>query len=30
LLGNDAQHISVLRLMLGRHPIPSAVVTGRE
>jgi hypothetical protein len=30
MLGNDAQHIAVLRLMLGRHPIPSAVVTGRE
>lgn len=30
ILGNDAQHISVLRLMLGRHPIPSAIVTGRE
>ena len=30
ILGNDAQHIAVLRLMLGRHPIPSAIVTGRE
>jgi hypothetical protein len=30
ILGNDAQHISVLRLMLGRRPIPSAIVTGRE
>ena len=30
MLANDAQHISVLRLSLGRRPIPTALVTGRE
>ena len=29
-LANDAQHISVLRLSLGRRPIPTALVTGHE
>ena len=30
VLANDAQHISVLRLSLGRRPIPTALVTGHE
>ena len=30
MLANDAQHISVLRLSLGRRPIPTALVTGHE
>ncbi len=30
LLANDAQHISVLRAIVGLAPIPSAFVTGRE
>jgi Ferritin-like domain len=30
LLGNDAQHLSMLNAALGRPPIPSALVTGRE
>lgn len=30
VLANDAQHIAVLRLMLGRRPIPAAIVNGHE
>jgi hypothetical protein len=30
VLANDAQHIAVLRLSLGRRPIPTALVTGHE
>jgi hypothetical protein len=30
MLANDAQHISVVRLSLGRRPIPTALVTGHE
>lgn len=30
VMANDAQHISVLRLSLGRRPIPTALVTGHE
>lgn len=30
ILGNDAQHVSVLRLGLGRDPVPSAFVNGHE
>ncbi|HYZ81455.1 MAG TPA: ferritin-like domain-containing protein, partial [Solirubrobacteraceae bacterium] len=30
MLANDAQHISVLRLSMGRRPIPTALVTGHE
>jgi Ferritin-like domain len=30
IVANDAQHVSVLRLLLGHGPIPSAFVTGRE
>jgi ferritin-like protein len=30
VLSNDAQHISVLRGLLGRAPVPAAFVTGEE
>ncbi len=30
LLGNDAQHLSVISAALGRPPVPAALVTGRE
>jgi hypothetical protein len=30
ILGNDAQHVSILRLALGRNPVPSAFVNGHE
>ena len=30
LLGNEAQHVSVLRAAMGTRPIPSALVTGGE
>jgi hypothetical protein len=30
ILANDAQHVAVVRLALGRPAIPSAFVTGRE
>jgi hypothetical protein len=30
VLANDAQHISVLRIALGRPPVPAALVNGRE
>jgi hypothetical protein len=30
ILGNDAQHVSTLRLALGRDPVPSAFVNGHE
>jgi hypothetical protein len=29
ILANDAQHLSVALLTLGRNPIPEAFVTGR-
>lgn len=30
LLGNEAQHVSVIRAAIGGQPVPSAFVTGRE
>jgi hypothetical protein len=30
MLANDAQHIAILRLFLGRRPIPAAIVNGHE
>jgi Ferritin-like domain len=30
MLANEGQHVSILRAVLGRPPIPSALVTGRE
>lgn len=30
IMGNDAQHLSVLRTELGRPPVPSALASGRE
>jgi hypothetical protein len=30
ILSNDAQHVAILRLALGRTPAPAAFVTGRE
>ena len=30
MLANEGQHVSVLRAILGRPPLPSAFVTGRE
>jgi hypothetical protein len=30
VMANDAQHVTVLRASLGRSPVPSALVTGRE
>jgi hypothetical protein len=29
-LANDAQHDSAVRLLLGKNPLPAALVTGRE
>jgi hypothetical protein len=30
IMGNDAQHLSVLRTALGKPPVPSALASGRE
>jgi hypothetical protein len=30
IMGNDAQHLSVLRAALGKPPVPSALASGRE
>ena len=30
IMGNDAQHLSVLRVALGKPPVPSALASGRE
>ncbi|HEY6396994.1 MAG TPA: DUF4439 domain-containing protein [Solirubrobacteraceae bacterium] len=30
VFANDAQHVAILRLMLGLQPVPAALVTGRE
>jgi hypothetical protein len=30
ILGNDAQHVALLRAQLGRPPVPAAFVTGHE
>jgi hypothetical protein len=30
IMGNDAQHLSVLRAALGQPPVPSALASGRE
>ena len=30
IMGNDAQHLSVLRVALGEQPVPSALASGRE
>lgn len=30
IMGNDAQHLSVLRVALGKSPVPSALASGRE
>jgi Ferritin-like domain len=30
LFANDAQHVAILRLLLGLEPVPAGLVTGRE